>query len=454
MTVKQTDRRNGGMSQDYKEMGEKLLKDWKGENYTFGEGALGAVGGYAARYGKKALVVAAEFGEPGGEWLMPFMREVADGLDSAGVSFSVEKGARPNAPREDVYRIAMSVAKTEPDCIVAVGGGSAIDACKAASALAVFDGNDLEPYFGVDTVSAIAAEESRKPLPVIAAQTASSSGAHLTKYSNITDPATGTKKLIVDDMLVPAAAVFDYRTTAGAPLALTLDGGLDGIAHCWEVFMGATGKSYYEEIRTITEAATRLIVDALPAVLANPRDMEPRVALGIGTDLGGYAIMIAKQNPSTGAVEKGGTNGGHLGSFQLIDFLSHGRACAVLNPYYTVLFADAIEAQNRVMGRIFQDAGYVPGDINFDSLGGRDLAETVALAMIDFSESIGFPATLKEAGVPESQIDIMIKASKNPQLKMKLQNMPAPLNVERGEVESKMAPTLRAAFTGDLTLIP
>ncbi len=443
------------MSEDYKAMGEKLLKEWKGDRYTFGPGALGAAGKYAAGYGGKALVVAAQYGEPGGEWLKPALNEVLKGLDAAGVSYGTPIcGARPNAPREDVYRIAMAVAKTKPDSIISVGGGSTIDACKAAAVLATYAANDIEPYFGVGLVAKAAAAEGKKPIPVVAVQTASSSGAHLTKYSNITEPVAGIKKLIVDETIVPPAAVFDYGVTVDTPMSLTLDGGLDGIAHCWEVFMGANGKVYYEDIKNITVAALRLIVGALPVIVKEPKNAAAREALGIGTDLGGYAIMISKMNPTTGTEEKGGTNGGHLGSFQLIHYLPHGRACAVLNPYYTVLFANAIEDQCRTVGPIFQEAGFIPKDMDLSKLGGRELAEAVAEGMIGFSMSVGFPATLKDAGVPESQIEVMIKESKNPQNKMKLQNMPTPLDVENGEVDSKMLPTLRAAFTGDLSLIP
>ena len=51
-------------------------------------------------------------------------------------------------------------------------------------------------------------------MPVVAVETAASSGAHLTKYSNITDPVTGQKKLIIDEAIVPPASVFDYQDHA------------------------------------------------------------------------------------------------------------------------------------------------------------------------------------------------------------------------------------------------
>ena len=70
--------------------------------------------------------------------------KITAALKARGVEFGAPiRGAGPNAPREDVYRIALSVAKAKPDCIIAVGGGSTIDACKAASVLNTYDGKTL-----------------------------------------------------------------------------------------------------------------------------------------------------------------------------------------------------------------------------------------------------------------------------------------------------------------------
>lgn len=434
---------------------EELLKGWKGEHYAFGVDVLDRVGEFASRFGQRTLLVVTQYGEKEGAWFAPWLEKITQSLSAHGIKYGQPiRGAGPNAPREDVYRIALAVSKVKPDSIIGVGGGSTIDAAKAASVLVSYEGSDIEPYFGTGEVTKAVEREGASPLPVIAVQTAASSGAHLTKYSNITDPATGIKKLIVDETIIPPAALFDYRVTAGAPKALTLDGGLDGIAHCWEVFMGATGKCYYEEIEEITQVSVGLIVANLPKAMEHPDDLEARVALGLGTDLGGYAIMIRKVNPETGAVEAGGTNAGHLGSFQLVDYLTHGRACAVLNPYYTVLFAQAIEPQNRVIGAIFQQEGLIDCGVDLEQLEGRTLAETVAKGMIAFSHRLGFPTTLQEAGVPKNHIEVMVEAARNPQLKMKLQNMPTPMDVERGDIDTLMRPTLEAAYSGDLSLIP
>ncbi len=432
------------------ERARKVLSDWKGDAYSFGEDVLQKTGGYAKKYGKKVTLVVTELGQA---WIEKPLEMVESSLRADGVVFETVNGARPNAPREDVYRISLQVARSKSDAIVALGGGSTVDAAKAAAVLNTYspmevteilgasmgEADSIEPYFGTGLVTRIKEKTGRTVMPVVAVQTAASSGAHLTKYSNITDPVSGQKKLIVDEAIVPPAAVFDYRITLDSPMSLTLDGGLDGIAHAWEVFMGASGPSY-EKVKEVAQLCIRLIVYGLQRVKRDKRDLEGRVALGLGTDLGGYAIML------------GGTSGPHLGSFSLIDILSHGRACALLNPYYTVLFAPVVQDQLRTVGEIFKEAGYIKEEIR--GLAGRSLGLAVAQGMIAFAKDLEFPTTLREAGATREHLERMLTAAKNPQLKMKLQNMPTPMDAEKGDVDRLMKPVLEAAFTGDMSLIP
>jgi len=131
--------------------------------------------------------------------------------------------------------------------------------------------------------------------------------------------------------------------------------------------------------------------------------------------------------------------------------LSHGRACAVLNPYYTVLFAPAIQDQLRTVGAIYKEAGFI--NVDLDLLDGRALGEAVANGMIAFSKSINFPATLGEAGATLKHIKRMLTAAKNLQLESKLKNMPTPMDTSKGDIDSYMKPVLEAALTGDFSLI-
>jgi alcohol dehydrogenase class IV len=146
----------------------------------------------------------------------------------------------------------------------------------------------------------------------------------------------------------------------------------------------------------------------------------------------------------------GGTNGAHLTSFSLVDILSHGRACAMMNPYYTVFFAPAIQDALKAVGQIYQEAGCIGEELT--PLSGRSLGCAVAEAMIAFERAVGFPTRLREVpGFSDEHISRALAAAKNPQLKMKLENMPVPLTAEM--VDEFMGPVLWAARDGDLSLI-
>jgi len=85
-------------------------------------------------------------------------------------------------------------------------------------------------------------------------------------------------------------------------------------------------------------------------------------------------------------------------------------------------------------------------------LNGKELGIAVANGLIALSKRVGFPTTLSEIkGMTQGHIDKAIQAAKNPQLQMKLKNMPVPLNADL--VDEYMRPVLQAAMTGDFNLI-
>jgi alcohol dehydrogenase class IV len=347
--------------------------------------------------------------------------------------------AKPNAPREDVYRLESYLLHFEPDCVVSVGGGSGIDAVKAAALLRTLgtESPEIDAWFGTGLVTEALKRTGKKLLPHIAVQTSASSGAHLTKYSNVTDPVAGQKKLIVDDAIIPVHSLFDYGVTATMPVSLTVDGALDAIAHAVEVFYGASPDKY-ELCREIAETVLDLALGYTRRAVDNPNDLEAREALGLATDLGGYAIMI------------GGTNGAHLTSFSLVDVTSHGRACGIMNPYYTVLFAASIEKHLKAIGARYAAAGYMAS--GFASLSGRDLAVAAAEGMKAFSRTVGAETSLGEfPKFAPVYVERALAAAKDPQLKMKLQNMPAPMSVD--QVDEYMGSVLAGAVSGDFSKV-
>jgi len=415
------------------EKARALLHEFKGDSYLFGPDVLPRVGEEVAAEGKKAALVRDIFN--GSD---DYVGVIRNSLAKSEVELVTEiRGARPNCPREDLFRITDHLKESEADVVLSFGGGSTIDAAKAAEVLRTLNG-EIDEYFGMGLVTKALQDSSMSLTMHMAIQTVASSSAHLTKYSNITEVSTGQKKLIVDDAIVPALGVFDYEVTYSTPPGLTADGALDGISHSLEVLYGAIGKPYYDKLEEIAGVCIRLAVNYLPRAIDNPKVKEAREALCLATDLGGYSIMI------------GGTNGGHLTSFSLVDILPHGRACAIMNPYYTVFFAPAIERPLRTVGKIYQEAGLTEADI--ETLTGRDLGVAVAEAMFELAQRIGCPTRLSEVeGFSRQHIDRALASAKNPQLKMKLRNMPVPLRSQM--IDDYMGPILEAARDGNLALI-
>lgn len=422
------------MDKNYCQDIDYLLEEFKQGSFIYGAGCIGSLGEKIRTHGSKAMFIRVDF--PGIE---PFVASIRESLDAAGINIVKElvNPVRPNAPVEDMNALRDEITAVKPEMVISLGGGSTIDAVKSAIVLDTL-GGDIEDYFGVGKVTEALAAAGKKLTPHVAIQTAASSAAHLTKYSNITNLETGQKKLIVDESIVPLVPVFDYEVTYGTPEELTLDGALDGMSHSLEVYFGAVDKPYYERAMEIAYLSIELIVKYLPRVIKDPSDREARNFLCAATDLGGYAIMV------------GGTSGAHLTSFSLVDVLSHGRACAMMNPYYAVYYAPAIAEPMKVLGKIYQRAGY--SDADFEKLSGRELGLAYARAMFSFAKAVGFPTRLSDVeGFSDEHIKRALTAAKNPQLKSKLENMPVPMSPEM--VDEYMGSILHAAKTGDLSLI-
>lgn len=191
------------------------MKGFKGDNCSFGlAGVLDKIGEFAAEFGNTATVEVNRANcfksvvEPDVESLR--RREIAR------TGGRIIRGTAPNAPREGVYRITTYTLHFKPDYLIAVRGGSTIDAVKAANVLASLGEYkpEIEPYFGIRQVSAALAKTGWRLLPMVAVESAASSSAHLTKYSNVTGTVARQKKLIVGD----AVGLVDYCSRHGDAL--------------------------------------------------------------------------------------------------------------------------------------------------------------------------------------------------------------------------------------------
>ncbi|MCK4375264.1 MAG: iron-containing alcohol dehydrogenase, partial [Candidatus Brocadiae bacterium] len=188
--------------QELKARARELLGQFKGDTYAFGPGAIARAGELASRIGSEFLLVRGRSCLGNG-----MLEGLKDSFDCAGLTIRAEcLGAAPNSPIEDVERVRDRILAVQPQAVVGLGGGSLIDALKGSVTLASL-GGACDDYFGVGKVTAKLKETGKELIPFFAVMTASGSGAHLTKYANLTNMQTFQKKLFIDPAIVPPVAL-------------------------------------------------------------------------------------------------------------------------------------------------------------------------------------------------------------------------------------------------------
>lgn len=110
---------------NYKQQAVKMLQEWKSVNYAFGMDCFNSAGKFAKQVGKTTMLVVTGWNSE--DWIVPLVKNIKFDLLNRGIEIQdIIKGAKENAPREDVYRIANQIGKRKPDSIVTLGGGSTI----------------------------------------------------------------------------------------------------------------------------------------------------------------------------------------------------------------------------------------------------------------------------------------------------------------------------------------
>lgn len=219
-------------------------------------------------------------------------------------------------PNPDIAALDERIARLagEPiDAVVAVGGGSALDAGKAVAVGVVSardTGSTLRDHF---SGRADAAMNLERGLPVYALPTTAGTGSEVTPFATIWDMQRKAKHSLVGP-LWPRAAILDPTLTHDLPPEPTLAGGLDalvqGLESIWNRHATPTATAFATQ-------AVRLALDALPAVLRNPRDAAARDAMMQASLLAGLAISQTR------------TALAHAMSYPLTAHLGmpHGLAC-------------------------------------------------------------------------------------------------------------------------------
>jgi alcohol dehydrogenase class IV len=208
-------------------------------------------------------------------------------LSQQHIKFGLFADTMPE-PNDTSILAAVEMVKTgQYDCLIALGGGSAIDSAKAIALLASHGGkmSDYKVPYQVTEIS----------LPVVAIPTTAGTGSEATKVTVISDSATDEKMLCMGTGLIPSAAIIDYQFTLSLPKRIAADTGIDALTHAIEAYVSQKANPFSDQQAI---AAMKLIAPNLIKVCQQPNNLEAKEAMMLGATLAG----IAFSNASVGLV--------------------------------------------------------------------------------------------------------------------------------------------------------
>jgi len=205
---------------------EKALKIWTPTKIHFGEGTLVQVGEAVRRYGERVLLILGK----GSIRKSGMLDRILQSLEKNSINYGMVEGVEPNPGKQTVYRLTYHLLAGNFSLLLAIGGGSVIDAAKAAGILGTIKEREIDDYFGGGMVS----QKVKKIMNLIAVPTTSGTGSELTKFSVITDTPLHVKRLISDPALVPSEAIVDPELTYSCRPHVSRVTGLDTMTHLME----------------------------------------------------------------------------------------------------------------------------------------------------------------------------------------------------------------------------
>ena len=311
--------------------------------------------------------------------------KVLEELDSNYIPYEVFSDVKPNPTVAEVQEGVKKCQQMGADCIVAIGGGSAIDTAKAIGVIMT------NPEYS-DVVSLDGACNTKNPcLPIFALPTTAGTAAEVTINYVITDPTRVKKMVCVDPHDIPIVAIVDTELMASMPASLASATGMDALTHAME---GYITKAAWDMTDMFHLKAMSMIYQNLPkAVLEH--DMDAINNMGVAQYIAGMGFS----NVGLGIV--------HSMAHQLgaVYDTPHGLANAVLLPYVMRYNGEVCPDRFVDMGRAF--------GLDMNGVTGMDAVMKVVNAIQELNQKLGIPAHLKEVGVKEEDIPMLSEKAMN-----------------------------------------
>lgn len=338
-----------------------------------GPGAAKEVGSFARGLGKKALIVTDTFLEKIG-----LLNEVKNSLETSGIFFVVYDKV-VTEPIMDFTEEGLKVFKeAQAEFLIAVGGGSPIDAAKGISALASNPGK-MSDFAGANKIP-------RPGVPLIAIPTTAGTGSEVSPFTIIIDTTRDVKMLIASPNIMPRVALVDPLMTLQMPQGITAATGLDALTHAIEAYVSVKAQPITD---TLAIQAIRVISANLRQAWSNGDNLEARTNVMIGSLEAGLAFS----NSSVALVH------GMARPIGAYFHVPHGVSNATLLP-------TVIEFSIPGNPRRYADIAEAMGEIT-EGLSLLDAAYLAAEAVKRLNEDLKVP-TLKELGMDEKKFDSVV----------------------------------------------
>lgn len=349
------------------------------ETSYFGKGAIKEiVNELKGRHLQKILVVT-------GENLLKFgiATKVTDLLKNAGIDFEIFTYIKPNPTIDNVKSGVESCKKFNAEAIVAIGGGSIIDASKAIGIIMTNpEFSDVRSLEGL-------AETKNKSLPIIAVSTTSGTAAEVTINYVITDVEKKRKFVCVDPHDIPVVAIVDPDMSAPMPQGLCASTGMDALVHAIE---GYITKGAWELTDMLHIKAIELIAKSLRQAVAGDFDAREEMALaqyiaGMGFSNVGLGIVHSMAHPLSALYD-----------------VPHGKACAMMLTAVLKFNASSTGNKYREIARVFGVQGLEKMN--------KEEADKAAIAAIQqLADDVNIPKHLKDVGVKESDLKFLAESA-------------------------------------------
>lgn len=244
---------------------------------------------------KKVLVITDPFIEKSG-----LLKLVTDRLQQAFIDFKVFSDVVPDPPLEKISAGVKYLLSVEPECVVTIGGGSAIDSAKA--------------------ILEFARRATETEIDLIAIPTTSGTGSEVTSFAVVSDPEKDIKYPLVSDTMLPKEAILDAELVKSVPASVTADTGMDVLTHAIEAYVSINNNEFSA---ALAEKAIEICGTFLLRSYLDHNDKHARAKMHVASCLAGLAFNSASL----------GLNHGIAHAIGARFHIPHGRANAIVLPH-------------------------------------------------------------------------------------------------------------------------